>query len=441
MAEILVFSCLVLVLLSMLLFKREVISPSFLLSIAFLIASLDLFINRKNWYFDNKDVVVIISLGILFFELGCFLVDILRPNKLKEYNYASNKEVMISPYKLWIYFVFQIMLYSMITVFVCHTMGLNVNLSGLSNAIGGYYELNQNGAIEGLPFILNIGQIFNTSGIYYLLFILVLLKVRRQKVPFVLYSNIILGIGGSLLTGTKTSFFMYLVAVIVMYFFLRGKNTSDIQRVGIKSIIEIIISILVVVTGFTLLSSIQGRNIENVSAVDTVSTYIGAPIKNLETFITSYGNNYGIFGAQTFADTYKWLYRVTGNTNFNVANVYAYNWVLNKGLGNVYTLFMPLFNDFGYTGTYFVMLLLGCFCQLCYNSAKSKKPKGIINFRIIFYSYLSFAIIFSFFSNKIFEMVFSRSGIYFLIGLYIFDLLVRRLSIGNYIGSNNETSS
>lgn len=430
MSGILLFLCLALVILAVILFKGEVIAPSFLLSSAFLISSLDLFINRNEWYFSDKQTVLLIFFGILFFEIGSFIENIIQTyGKRTSYRNRERSETSVSSISLVVYLLAQIILYSFIVSYVCHAMGTKVSFAGLSTAIGGYYEATQSEAIAGLPGYLNIGQIVNTSGIYYLLFLLVSRFVNKQKIPVVLYLNLILGVCGSLLTGTKTSFFMYLVALVVLYFFLKGNDPSKIQKISVKSIIEISLAIVVVIGGFTLLTVLQGRTLTSINMMETISTYIGAPIKNLEIFVTTRGQDVQIFGAQTFEDTYKWLYKMTNNGLFKIDNLYQYNWIIDKGLGNVYTIFMPLFNDFGFGGAYLVMFLLGIFCQFCYNAAKFKKSRNPVNFKIIFYSYLSFAIAFSFFSNKMFEMVFSRSGIYFIVGLFVFDIALRGLSL------------
>lgn len=430
MSGILLFLCLALVILAVVLFRGEVISPSFLLSSAFLISSFDLFINRNGWYFSDKQTVFLIFWGILFFETGSFIENIVQTyGKKPSHQIVERSKVAVSSTSLVVYLVAQIILYCLIVSYVCHAMGTKVSFAGLSTAIGGFYEATQSQAIAGLPGYLNVGQIVNTSGIYYLLFLLVSRIVNKQKIPALLYLNLLLGIFGSLLTGTKTSFFMYLVALVVLYFFLKGNDPSRIQKISIKSIIEILFAIVIVISGFTLLTVLQGRTLASINMVDTISTYIGAPIKNLEIFVTTREQDVQIFGAQTFGDTYKWLYKVTNNELFQIDDLYKYNWIGDKGLGNVYTTFMPFFNDFGFGGTYLVMFLLGIFCQFCYNAAKFKQSRNPVNFRIIFYSYLSFAITFSFFSNKMFEMVFSRSGIYFIVGLFVFDVMLRRLSL------------
>ncbi|KRK79026.1 O-antigen polymerase [Companilactobacillus nodensis] len=437
MALILVLLCFVLIVLSIVLFKGEIAAPSFLLSVAFFVSSFDVFLNKNSWYFNNNSTVTLIVVGILSFILGCFAINLVKPIILHDDVQVSKEIISISSSRLFFYLILQLILYLSIIIYICNVMGLGISLSGLSDAIGGYYSLTQSGTVSGLPGILNVGQIINTSGIYYLLFLLLKGHNYHLNISIILYLNLFVGIIGSLLTGTKTSFFMYLVAFMILYLFLKNDDFSEIQKISIKSIIEFALAILLIMLGFMVLSTLQGRNLANVNVSDTISSYVGAPVKNLELFITSNRQNRQIFGSQTFADTYKWLYKVTGNDTFQIVNLYDYNWIFNTGLGNVYTLFMPLVNDFGYVGTYFVMFLLGCFCQICYNNAKFKNSKGPVNFKVIYYSYLSFAILFSFFSNKMFEMIFSRSGIYFIIGLYVFDFLLRRLSFDTYLMEDN----
>lgn len=438
MAESLVFFCFGLVILAIFI-EREVLSPSFLLSASFFIASINLFLNRKNWLFYSNETVKLIFWSILSFELGCIIVKMFYHRK--DNSDASVQDLMIQREKLYLYFAFQFIFYMAIVIFLFRTTGIKASLTNLSQGVGGYYNGVQSGTISGLPSILNIVQILNVSGVYYLIYTLICIKQNDKKIPMVLYLNILIGVFGSLLTGTKTTFFMYLIAFVVIYIFLKGKNYSRIKKIDVKSIVEMILAVFLLLISFKFLTNLQGREISNVNFIDTLSTYLGAPIKNLEIIVNAKPNVFESFGAQTFSNTYDWLYGITGKINFHVTNMYQYNWIFGKGLGNVYTILMPLYVDFGYFGSFFVMFILGIFCQYIYNNAKFKRPRNKVNFRIIFYSYLSFAIIFSFFSNKMFEMIFSRSGIYFIIGLYFFDFFFRKLYFKKRSLENNNVIS
>lgn len=90
---------------------------------------------------------------------------------------------------------------------------------------------------------------------------------------------------------------------------------------------------------------------------------------------------------------------------------------------------MPLYYDFGISGTFVVMGVLGWLFQHMYNKLKYDKRQYDIDFQTMFYGYVAFAITFSFFSNKIFEAVISKTGIYFLIGMIFFDLFFIRLHL------------
>lgn len=151
---------------------------------------------------------------------------------------------------------------------------------------------------------------------------------------------------------------------------------------------------------FNMLFAIQGRTLSDITVVDLIANYIGAPVKNLELFIKDgriKGNGFGLI---TFRDTYSWVNEMLGSEHFIIPKVYKYRWIDGKILGNVYTQLMPLYNDFGIPGVFISMGLLGIFCQKIYDSIKYKKSRGNIDYRLLIYSYVGFAIIFSFFSNK-----------------------------------------
>lgn len=52
-----------------------------------------------------------------------------------------------------------------------------------------------------------------------------------------------------------------------------------------------------------------------------------------------------------------------------------------------------------------------------------------IDYHLILYSYIAFAIVFCFFSNKFFELIFARAMIYNIVGILFFDILFFRLQV------------
>jgi oligosaccharide repeat unit polymerase len=248
---------------------------------------------------------------------------------------------------------------------------------------------------------------------------------------------VLLGMIGSLLTGTKTSFYMFTIAGVIYYLVLTNKVNGWKRNINFKMLIKLSAGMFVALVLFVVIDSAQGRILENMTLLDKLATYIASPIKNLELFISENTVTHEILGAQTLRSTYSEVYKMTGYSLFDVKSLYTYRWISGNGLGNVYTIFMPLYNDFGTFGTFCVMGAIGLFSQRIYDRIKYDKYSYNIDIRTIFYGYLSFAVIFSFFSNKFFECIVSKAGLYFLVGLFVFDLLFKRIKGNKLLMSKN----
>lgn len=422
MATLLFSVCVVLTFSTLVVFKGEYLAPAVLICSAFTLASGDLVLNWKTWGFSSKNTVQLILVGLISFAGGCVVTDFLfNLKKHESLSGISSRYSLTTDYRMYEYLLIQLVMYAYTLLFLFKTVGMKFSIYLLPQAIGTYYNTQTEGVPAKLPAILNIWQILNLSGTFFLMY-LILTNKRFGKNSFIMFLNLWIGILGSLLTGTKTAFFTFIVAWLVMSALVNVKTNQVSLKINFRALFKYVVLICFIFLIFDILTLAQGRTLNDMTAVQLFSTYVGAPLKNLELMVNQGSHNSQIFGAQTFMDTYQRIFKLTGNSQFLIDNQYRYNWINGQGIGNVYTQFMPLYYDFGLSGSSSVMFLLGMFSQYIYELTKFKRVKGAINYWVIYYAYLSFAVIFSFFSNKFFEMVFSRSGIYFIIGLFIFNL-------------------
>lgn len=428
----------ILILLSIVIFREDLSAPSFLLNAAFFVAVFCGCMYANVWDFDDYRTVLVVTIGLVSFFIFSAVTYMLD----KQGHKSVPRELIpidVQSYKLWIYLLFQIALYLSTFFMMLRNTGGGLTINGIANIVGSYYEMNRTGTTVYSSSFVNIGQIVNFSFVYYMLYIAIVNIFCKKKNKLLIYVNIIVGIVGSLLTGTKTAFYMFVVGAFIMTIVLRSKTNGWKKNISIKSIFKIIIILLFALAAFVGINSMQGRTMTDVAILDTIATYLGSPIKNLELFIKENHRNSEVFGGQTFASTYSDLYDLTGNSIYKITSLYKYRWLNGHGLGNVYTIFMPLYYDFGVFGVFVVMGFIGIFTQKIYDKMKYRKKNPQVDFYIIFYAYLAFAVMFSFFSNKFFECIFSKAGIYFVIGIYIFDVFITRLDLkrlrirkGNY---------
>lgn len=419
MIYIMLLAIMVLLLVSVYIFRGDVTSPSVLLASVFFVSAICCCLYANEWKFGNYMLLVEVVGGILSFLLSCTVVywgDAKEKRPIK----TQLEMINIRDINLVIFLIFQVVLYMYYGYFILKTVG-GMHGLGISSLIGKYYEASKSGIGIYKPQLVNIGGIMDMSAIYYLLYIAINNIVCKHKNNKLIYINIAIGVIGSLMDGTRTTLYMYITALAIMYIILSQRVKGWKKSFNFLNVLKGCGAIFLLLIVFNLSFTLLGRKVSDIAVMDLLANYVGAPIKNLEFFINDGRILNGSIGAATFQDTYNWINRWIGKEIFIIPNTYKYRWIHGKILGNVYTVFMPLYNDFGIIGSYVIMAFLGIFSQKIYDRIKLSKRVPIIDFKVIIYSYVAFAILFSFFSNKFFELIFARAMIYFLIGISFFD--------------------
>lgn len=418
MIYLLIFGCLGLLIFSYFIFHGSISNPSFIIILGFLLSSVNLLQNQSIWQFNDEKTVFIVLGGLLSFEIASGLV--FSAYKKRRIIGEFDIQFFNLNLKLILYLTIQILTYIAIIIIICKMEGQSINsIHGISVALSSYHQEEINGNVS-LPSWINWIYILLLSGNYLIIYFFDYLVIKKNKISIILKLNIILILLGSLVTGNKTNIIMYLLALAIDYIILQQKYLKKLNTLNIKKILIAIVIIFLSFNVFKFITTIQGRTVNGMDPFYNFSTYLGAPLKNFEIFITKQDTvNIGLFGSQTFKNSYEWLTELTGNA-INIPNLYTYNWINGLGLGNVYSIYQQLYNDFGIIGSIFFMFLLGSFSTFIYCFALFKNNKSGVSFWLIYYSYLANALFLSYFSNKIGESIFARASIYFLIGLFIF---------------------
>lgn len=412
-----IFACItILLLFSIIAFKRDLCAPAFLFTAGFWISSFWLAFFANQWKLTNSKLPFLLIGGIISFSLGCWIIQLLSKKVSKQTNYYVGElyKFDISNSKIFIFSIIEI-LFSAISFYCLYK---NTGSSNLIVAMGLYYNANKYGLLAYNSSLLKIIQYLNLGMMYFTEYVILSRLVSKQKNKFNIYVLFGETLIVSLMQGTRTIMFMGIISGVVMVFLLKGKANGWRSNINLKIIGRLIL--VVIFLGILLNVSLffTGRDTGEYTIVQTISAYLGAPIKNLDSFLNdNLTNSNKIFGIATFSQIYEKLYNITHNSVFKVPDLYLYRWIGSEGLGNVYTTFMPFYYDFGIFGTWIMSFILGCVCQKIYSGLKNSWKIKQYNKDIIIYSYIAFAIAFSFFSNKFFEIVISVSFIYVLMGL------------------------
>lgn len=419
-------------------YKFDLLSPSLLFTGGFFLSSLFALFFSEEWNFSDSYLITVVLMGTISFFLGSYIVFMyfkFKDNnvKLEKFDHHVSKKNLIAggfKTKLFAYFIFQCFLFVLLIINIKDNVGVEFTFSGISNSINEYYELGRTDSLIKESSILNFGEILNTSAIYFFIYLHLMQSKKRYEGKFLVILNILIGFILSVFTGIKTGLFMYLFAFLVLKSIQRDNNKAFDLHKNFKFLRAVFLFLVL----FIVVSFFQGRVLKSTSIFYTMSTYIGAPLKNLESYLNLYkdvpiNKNNTVFGGETLMNTYHWLYTVTGTQKYNIPSLYDYNWINGEGLGNVYTTFMPFYNDFKLYGVFSLPLFMGMFSQFLYEKVKLLNWTNSFSYLKIFYSYLAFSLAFSFFSNKFFEMIVARSGIYFLLGLLVFKFVFLKLRL------------
>lgn len=402
--------------LNVILFRGNFCSPAILFTAGFWVSSLWAWVFQDRWGgFRNSALIVLVMIGVMSFSIGCLFVKLVYISKHSVIKPTQLYPITIQKNKLYIYILFE-MIIAIITIYIILK---NTSSNNLIYAISQYYNLNKYHRLVYDPSYFSIIQYFNISGVLLFGYIVINNIVCKKRNPSILYIIIFLGMCISLLQGIRNTFFLFIISGIVMFYLLRGANTGWKSNFNLSTLPKVIMMFGIIIVLFRITTIATGRLSDEFTFIELLSTYIGTPLKNLELYLSESHPPSPVFGGQTLMQTYNKLYNATGNPQFHVTSFYEYRWIGSTGLGNIYTILMPLYQDFGFGGSGIVLFVIGAISERMYEHLQRNKLKRGINYGIIVYAYCAFSISFGFFSNKYFEMVVSMAFIYTLISLFI----------------------
>lgn len=417
--------------------QKDILSPPSVFCEIFIVSILFCIPNLEKWNFDmGERTFFVIFLGILFFCIGYFFFysskKILnRQLVLQEYEV---KKIVIPVYKMIIFTFIQLL-----TIYFIY-MGLNEFPGNtIFERIMSYRLsiLDNNGYENKMPTYIMSLYTFCYSGIQVVIYMLVNNFNINKKIKSLYIINILLIVMMSFMFGNRTQVMGIMVYfIVIMYIYYLRKNMWN-AKIKLKTYIKILAIVILVLIAFpTVGIFLVGRGDENyfsqmniINLVwEQLSIYIGAPLKLLDLYLyTDYGMNYNFpIAFATFKEFYTWIgLKLNIFSWVNVTEFGGFRYDNGISLGNVYTTFLNFFVDFGFIGVIIFSFIMGCI--MAYVFIKVKYKSGIknskIDFALIIYAYIFSEFIFSFFTNRVFSLIFSYVFFKAVISIIIFSYL------------------
>ena len=252
---------------------------------------------------------------------------------------------------------------------------------------------------------------------------------RNQVVPAWRYSfvvclvmvdlaviNVLAAVPMTLISGGRNSLIQLGVAAWTYWaLFRRQNNRWKGMRLGFRTVLKFVAIALVGLASFKPLLSLMGRKAGDSTMYEYLSIYIGAPIKNLDAYLTnSMSPSLAVkstqWGDMTLASTRASFPQIFGKTVLDWMQWQPFQRYGERSLGNVFTTYYAFIFDWGIAGAMLAIVLIAALSQLCYESAvfALQYGKAGIPISMMLYGAIGYCCAFSFFSNRWMSTMFNQ---------------------------------
>ena len=278
-----------------------------------------------------------------------------------------------------------------------------------------------------MPWYVSIANLIGRSCCYIALYVIVRNYVSLKRMNIKLLVAVIVYFISSLMGGRTEAFRIVTAAIFLWYYFYKRKNGW--RKGSIKIAIRMVVIIILIVVGFSLLRGVLGRT--TYDPVKVVFGYIGAPLKNLDTFLSNPKKSIsGIWGAMTFTKFINWLGIKFHIQPWIYVSDQPFLYFKEFRMGNVYTTYYNFYYDFGFWGCIVLISIIAVYYCYAYRKLKAKtNKKKVVDFQLIIYAYLFKDLIMLPFSSRFYETIVNINFIRIMIILGALTWLINNLSI------------
>lgn len=424
---LLIMVCILLVL-SIFTSKDAVISPQFGFAACFIPGIIYAFNYLKKWnlYLSVQTIEVII-LGIAIFISISALIGYLshkfrfRFKKIRFYeeNQVEDKclSEFIPAWKIRVVLMLELLSIFLVLIFLIKNFGTNISV-----AINTFRIRNRNVMFNDyvtLPGFTRLLRRIALAGGYIVIYLFsngIVYKSKKNRVTE--FICIVLAFINGVILGGRGDGIQLIAAGIIIYLLVRrGKNGSI--SIQINDIIKFIILVVIILATFAELGALLGRQMDFLNFNDYIAVYLSAELKNFDIFIRK-----GVFGtsfknSQTMVNIVNTMGSLLGHQDWIHSLDNPYHYMGSIALGNVSTIFYAFMYDAGYIGVVGYTALFAIISQIVFQCSLKAQTRQKISFSILFYSYVWYTVIFSFFSDKFYEMIFNTAFIWTLFSWFV----------------------
>lgn len=415
---------------------RDLFSPGCILCESYLLSIISGYINSKllGWNFTiNSQTFLVCIVGILSFEIVFFLLYFVRLRAKQVKKTISKDNILIksidyieiSKWKVGMLIIFQVFTLLLYVFYFTRNIG-NLNLVSIQNTMMAYrssYYFSANGnsnmiAIPGFIFqMTKISRVVAYVSIY--IFILNNLTGKRKKSDVGLLISCLIYIPIVLLSGGRYYIIMFFISAFMIWHILTGRLLNNPNF--FKKFLKIVCIVIAILIFFSETRTLVGRNSTS-GIVEYITGYFGKNIKMLDMYLKDSVSKSDIWGKETFYALNRLLYKI-GIVKENYTIYLEFRTLNGISMGNTYTSFRCMLQDFGISGVIILQVIEGGIFAIFYQ--KIKRLKNKYSLLILLYSMMIGTLFMHSYSESFYNEVVSLNYIIFIISFYILGVFLR----------------
>lgn len=441
---ILEFILIMILILSIYLFRKDIMQPSVIVTAVFTISVLTAMYNIENWNINIHFNTFFVILGsVILFVFINFCVIILFDSKRKKPQYKSaNYEnrsayINVSKFKIFALMLFDVLVMAWHYKYIksiASAYGMTQSFSSITNAYRQYSLYESSVYHFSEPFLLELFSRVETYSAYIFLYIFVNNIIVTKKIKKnILYSiPIIMFIIDSVLYASRGRLLYVIAATVILSYVLKNRRLNWMNKASIKFVIKIIIAFIVLLGGFVALRTVVGRSMGTLATEDPiyyVTVYTGGPIQLLDMYLQSPAEHSSIWGYETFSELNNYLGSKFGISELVYSTHLEFRYSNGLCVGNVYTALRSYISDFGYIGLTVLIVICSSFYSIFYNIIKSNRKNMKFDFLLLVYAYMIQGVFMFSIAERPFSTYFTPGIITTLVMMWLLQYFFTRVNI------------
>ena len=382
--------------------KKDLMSPSFLLLVGYIITTICSIYNAERWKSDISGyMLVIVSLGIISFIAGEEVAGKIKPLR----NYVElperNNDLTRFVWKASTFRCLCMIVICIVSTFIVYKEVVRIAYLNFREWGNLLYNFKENLGDNSMNSAARIGMRL-TKSIAYISAFLLMNNLTEKKdnrrnllVDIIYMGSIITYVVQSLLTGSRIAVIMILVGMMFLYLTLRYIKSGYKVHINIKRIIQAAMGITIICILFFNVQELVGRMQQSEGPLDYLTTYLGGSFDLFSQYLREnrHSNRQVVETLSGVVDNLQRYFGVLKNVEFSIYPEFrrAQTGVL---IGNTYTGFRNYYNDLGIVGVFIFSWLLGFLFSFVYRSIVLMKRFSVMKITLIiaYYFYLKISV-------------------------------------------------